>query len=564
LIGVYLLDLHPELIDHPDVRAALAPDGMQPPVTAANQSPAQDTTTTGPKGELAMITAGGQTRMYWFGNPPARDGQSHCTGDVASLAEEAASRMKSEFIANINHEVRTPMNAIIGYTEMLANAALGPKEKRFVAIIHKSSMALVSIFNDIMELSKIDAGRLQIMVSTIRLQSIIDDVDGLFKDVAEEKGIHLYCRLGEGLPQALLLDGVRLKQVLQNLVGNAIKFTPSGSVSLRVDGTPSTNKPGCLNLSFAIEDTGIGIPEDEQQKILELFRQREDVVTKKYGGVGLGLTLCSRLAVMMGGWIELVSRAGEGTLFTLILDGVQVAKQIPAAETSVGGIVDREREHTLLVVDDVDLIKDVFLDFFQGSSYRVLTASSGEEALALARAEHPDIIFMDLNLGGTDGRSVTGELRRSPETTSIPVVLMTGEILDEAEYRPLFDALLQKPFRLDELLEIVTRLAGTWPGHNEEAVAAEGSDDDERLLALGLSGVWSEELESMRLRTVYSGSLTDAAALGAAMRQHGMAMQQPMLSGLGEELLLHAGEPNILGVDRLLAKLSRIANSQKS
>lgn len=546
LLGLHLTDLRSELAGQPlpgNLQQSQGPTIIAPGQAAHNQL-------TFDCGDLLSLTeTTGRTRAVWFDRPKP---EKLFDEDVASLAEESASRMKSEFIANINHEVRTPMNAIIGYTEMLANAPLGPKEKRFVGIIHKSSMALVSIFNDIMELSKIDSGRIQIMASTVRLQAIINEVMGLFKDLAEEKGIELTSRIDPDLPVSVICDGVRLKQILQNLVGNAIKFTHEGAVTLIADGVVSAGKPGCVDLRFVVEDTGIGIPEVDQEKIFELFRQREDVITKQYGGVGLGLTLCSRLAAMMGGRIDLVSEVGKGTRFTVLLDRIQMATSA-VVEPATGAPIEAG-ERKLLVVDDVDLIKDVFVDYFQDTPYRILTAASGDEALTVARSERPDLIFMDLNLTGRDGRSVTAELRRTPEIADIPVVVMTGEMLEENDYHPLFNDFLQKPFRLEALKDIIVRhmRPAAEPG---EQVAAEG---DEPLAGL-LAPAWTEDLETLRRQAVFSGSLADAASLALAMQEQGVASNHPNLTILGEELLLHAQEPNILGVDRLMARLARIS-----
>ena len=559
LIGINLLELHPELAGHPVV-AAVQSASAEGKLEASPLFPEPKPQESGGPGELTMLTAAGrEAQILWAGTPSANQHPIPAASDVAALAEESASRMKSDFIANINHEVRTPMNAIIGYTEMLANSPLDPKEKRFVTIIHKSSIALVTIFNDIMELSKIDSGRLQIMSSTVRISSIINEVGGLFNTFAEEKGLYLFSRIAPHLPQSIRIDGVRLKQILQNLVSNAVKFTHEGSVTLLADGKPSPELPGCIDLRFTVEDTGIGIPEADQQKIFQLFRQREDVITKQYSGVGLGLTLCSRLAAMMGGRIELSSREGKGTRFIVIFDGVQIGDPAPSSPEPPAGLTVREGERKLLVVDDVDLIKDVFLDFFQDSPYRVLVANNGEEAVAVARAEQPGIIFMDLNLSGADGRSVTAELRRNPETAAIPVVVMTGEILEENDYRPLFDDFLQKPFRLETLRETVDRHIRPSPGRTEQPAEHDGGD--EQLLALRSAKAWNGELELLRRQAVFSGSLAEAATLGEAMRQRGKAENQPVLTMLGEELLRHAHEPNILGVDRLLAKLSRITNA---
>jgi signal transduction histidine kinase/CheY-like chemotaxis protein len=560
LTGASLFDLEPELAAHPAILAWQSVKGERIPITVGSGQ--QGVQESGGHGALVRIAADEQEQLFWFGATPDSSKQLQSFGSATTQAEESANRMKSEFIANINHEVRTPMNAIIGYTEMLANSELGPKEKRFVGIIHRSSMALVSIFNDIMELSKIDSGRLQIMFSSVRLPMIVAEVESLFKDLAEEKGLRLHCRMAKHLPQSYILDGVRLKQVLQNLVSNAVKFTNEGSVELLVDGAPTPGKEKCYNLQFIVQDTGIGIPPRDQQKIFELFRQREDAITRQYGGVGLGLTLCSRLTAMMGGWIELSSKEGEGARFTVFLNDIGLAHQA-AAELAFENGASLEQERKLLVVDDVDLIKDVFIDFFQDSPYRVFTATNGEDALALAVAEQPAIIFMDLNLSGTNGRNVTEQLRRTAETASIPVVVMTGEMLEEADYRPLFDDFLQKPFRLETLKEIVARHARTGSGNIEPQEAHDNADGDERFMVIWSANAWNAQLERLRIQAVRSGSLGDAASLGMAMKETGETASQSMLAELGAELMQYANEPNILGVDRLLARLSKAVERNK-
>ncbi|WP_310599887.1 ATP-binding protein [Desulfobulbus sp.] len=564
-VGAGLLDLLPELAGHPDI-AALRVSGQEQATVSADASPPAGEQHEAP-GQLVSLAAQGASRLYWFGTVAAPPQEAPCPCEPDSFAEESARRMKSEFIANINHEVRTPLNAIIGYTEMLANSQLAAKEKRFVAIIHKSSMALVSIFNDIMELSKIDSDRLQITATSVRLQSIVNDVDGLFKDLADEKGIRFTCRVADRLPEYVRFDGVRLKQILQNLVGNAVKFTSEGAVSLTVDGTPNANKPECLDLRFVIDDTGTGISEADQRKIRDLFHQTEEEATKHFGGVGLGLTLCSRLTMMMGGRIELESREGVGSKFILLFDEVPATEPIQVVPEAVpAGKPAQGAQKKLLVVDDVELIKDVFLDFFQDSPYRVFTADTGPEALAIARNERPDLVFMDMNLSGSNGREVTKQLREDSGTASIPVVVMTGHILEEGDYRPLFDAFLQKPFRLEELQNVVDRFVRITAEPQPAPAAAAGESvtvEEDQLLAL-LGDAWNDELDELRRQAAFSGNLTDAASLGTSMRQRGEAVNQPILTRLGEELLQHAQDPNILGVDRLLAKLSRMSQRSES
>lgn len=556
--GRFFADIYPEEASHPLLQTLQwdADAGAD----AENLQPKQPPTT------LRLLHIDNRPFALWCGPPPL-DNAEQASANLISQAEESANRMKSEFIANINHEVRTPMNAIIGYTEMLANTPLGPKEKRFVETIHKSSMALVSIFNDIMELSKIDSGRLQIMTSSIRIDTVLREIEGLFQDQAMEKGLGLDCRLEQHLPKAYILDGMRLKQVLQNLVSNAIKFTSEGHVQVVVDGSPSPKQSGRYDLRFLVEDTGIGIPAMDQRKIFQLFQQREDTIAKRYGGVGLGLTLCSRLVTMMGGSIELASNVGQGSRFTVYLDAVALAEPSPVKQAvdKRRGINAALRSLTILVVDDVDLIKDVFIDFFSGGPHQVFTANTGEEALVLARREHPDLIFMDLNLSGMDGRAVTRQIREDESLATTPVVVMTGEVLEQEDYQPLFDDFLQKPFRLELLTEMVGRYAGSggtiMPAPTRE-IGDSGPDDQD--LARSLHGTWNEQLDQLLRQAVRSGGLADAVDLGAAIGRMGEMRQDEILISVGGDLLQFAAEPNIMGVDRLLAKLVRVVNRKES
>ena len=216
---------------------------------------------------------------------------------------------------------------------------------------------------------------------------------------------------------------------------------------------------------------------------------------------------------------------------------------------------------TMLVVDDVDLIKDVFVDFFHDSPHKVLTASSGEEALEVARDEHPDIIFMDLNLSGMDGRSVTEKIREDETLSATPVIVMTGEILEEKDFRPLFDGFLQKPFRFEILLDIISEYSQedgekTAQGGKEDS----GEEGSEHSFCKSVQAAWNEELDHLHRQAARSGSLADAAALGAAVGKEGEARKDPILIAFGGDLLQFASEPNIMGVDRLLAQFSRAVN----
>lgn len=555
LIGASLREVAPELLVDPLVVAlhARAPLPLAKPVTEGFC----------PWEQSIRILTGPDNARYGvlYKKPEScvlhqKNNQTRSAGgsSPADQASETFSRMQSEFVANINHEVRTPMNAIIGYAEMLVAAELGPREKRFVHIIHKSSMALVSIFNDIMELSKIDSGRLQIMSSSVRLQTLLDEVVNQFLEAAQEKDLRFFCHIADDLPQVFIVDGMRLKQILQNLVSNAIKYTNKGYVQLTVEGKPSKEKVNCYHLQFIVEDSGIGITEADQKKIFELFHQYERVVSKQYGGIGLGLTLCSRLIAMMGGTIDLYSKEGEGSCFTVHLEDVRSSEQTTLNAVAKSPAAHADLPLTILVVDDVDLIKDVFIDYFQDSAFQVLTANNEQDALALAAKGKPDIVFMDLNLPGASGRDITQKMRQIEGMAGKPIIVMTGEVLTEEDYHPLFDNILQKPFRLDTLQALVDHYCRQVHGKEPPGEMDSASYPDQLVLPLSL---WSDELEYLRQNAISSGNLSVAVALGEALIRAGREHDQHILHELGAELIRSATEPDIIGVDRVLLKLSQ-------
>ena len=545
-LGASLGDLAPELLDHP-VIAALQGDG---PLDEHFAQP----------GPLSLYTdQDGHRLALWYRTPMAAQplpAANDCRAEVARVSE-SVNRLKKEFIANINHEVRTPMNAIIGYTEMLSEAGLGPREQHFLDIIHKNSLTLVGIFNDIMELSLIESGRLQIQAGPVRLQAIVDEIDEMCRPQAAEKRLQFRTSIGAELPRVFVLDGQRVRQSLQSLVVNAIRYTTQGYVQVSVDGGPAAGTPGRFDLRFRVEDSGIGIPAAERDKLFELFQPDAEHTVQKYNGADLGLTLCSRLVTMMGGLIELTSREGEGTRFTVTFPAVAAADPLTGPAKPAAAPRPLDRPARILVVDDMAIIKNVFLDFFRHSPVEVCTADSGEAALYLAAERRPDLVFMDLNLPGLDGRQVTRRLRRDPALAAVPVVVMTGDLLGEDEYRPTFDGLLQKPFRLETLQRTVDRFLGTDPPRTPAIAASQAAEADSDP-SPRLRPAWTGQLETLRQEASRSGSLSSAAALGQAMQERGAAVNEPDLVRLGAELVQHARTPDIAGVERLLAQLERI------
>lgn len=473
---------------------------------------------------------------------------------------EAASRMKSEFIANMNHAIRTPMNAILGYAEMLAAADLPEREQGYVSAILKSGAILVSMLNDIIMLSKIDSGSLEIIRTPTHLGALLEEIKDFYQERIREKNIELSCRIVDDLPPAFLLDGVHLKHILLNLVSNAIAFTPEGQVAILVEGVPAKNADHGWDILLSVSDSGVGIPPKEQQRILELFQPDRPGVGHKYFGAGFGLTLSSRLAALMGGRISLVSSSGQGSIFTLRLSEVEPVVDYVHGYPSVHGEKTRAPlalNQKLLVVDDMVMITDVIEDVYLDSPVEVLVANFADQGLALAREQRPGLILLDLDLAGIDGRDIAQQLRDDPETADIPIVLMSGGAQDMAEYRDLFADQLIKPFSIDGLEKLVASYIDVTSPSPEPSGTGSQEVPDQSEQAEVMQG-WDGTLDEILERLQASGNLRTAEELGRMMQQRDLGRNGTgALHALGQQLIEYAREPDILAVDQMIMKLKQ-------
>ncbi len=247
---------------------------------------------------------------------------------AAKKEAELANKAKSEFLANMSHEIRTPMNAVLGFTDLLQNIISDPEGKTYLEAIHGSGKTLLRLINDILDLSKIEAGKLTLNFEPINLSVLLQEIQQIFQYKAAEKGLNLFCEISPHFPEGIILDEVRLRQILLNVVGNALKFTHQGYIKIGVDYTPSLNKPGYINLQIIVEDSGIGIREIDQKKIFKTFTQSEGQSNRKYGGTGLGLAITERLVEMMEGKVELRSQVGKGSQFSFYFKDVEIANLV--------------------------------------------------------------------------------------------------------------------------------------------------------------------------------------------------------------------------------------------
>lgn len=374
---------------------------------------------------------------------------------------KAATQAKSEFLANMSHEIRTPMNAIMGFADLMARTNLRGKQHDYVNKIQHSSHSLLKIINDILDLSKIEAGKLDLEQTKFRLQDVLENVSDMFSSKAAEKGIELIASLAPEVPVEVIGDPLRLRQILINLTNNALKFTKHGEVVLKIVLVEKDREN--VKLGISVIDSGIGIPQNQIPKLFDSFAQANGSITRKYGGTGLGLTICKRLIEIMGGSIEARSDPGKGSTFyfTVELGFPPESKEqffVPPADL---------QGMNVLVVDDNVTSQKFLQDMLASFSFKVTVAGSGPNALEMLEnaAEHSpyDLVLMDLVMPEMDGIEATKCIRAHQKLHQIPIVMMTAfgreEVMQQAGKSGV-NAFLIKPVKESLLFDTIMEVFG--------------------------------------------------------------------------------------------------------
>jgi len=425
------------------------------------------------------------------------------TIDRERVRAEAANAAKSSFLANMSHEIRTPMNGVLGMLQLLEQTQLTHQQEHYVRVIRESGHALLTLIGDILDLSKIEAGKLEIENLAFMVRPCIDSTLALFKPMLTDRDIELQAKVERDVPASVLGDSTRIRQLLTNLVGNAIKFTPHGSILVHVTTlAPSHDNSGATTLLFAVKDTGIGIPPKQCERLFRPFVQADASTTRKYGGSGLGLSICNKLVKLMGGRIWVDSTPGEGSTFsftvpTVICSSEQVLTHTPATATRSGNslkLLALEYPLNILLVEDNRVNQIVALETLKRMGYQPEVAADGQAAVEAADARPFDVIFMDLQMPRMDGFEATRVILENSTQVQPPTILAMTANATEDDRRACLNAgmsdFIRKPFALRELQRRLIRVAKAREakdGENifsglfriEVAEANDGDNDDD-------------------------------------------------------------------------------------
>jgi len=377
----------------------------------------------------------------------------------AKKTAEDANKMKSEFLANMSHEIRTPLNAIVGFSSILKEKAADENMcTEYLDNIIQSSKILLSLINDILDLSKVEAGRMVIQNQPVNLNSIIQDLNSVFAIKAKEKGLLLNIQISEEIPGSLITDEKFLRQILFNLIGNAVKFTHKGSVDVIINIIPKETMGSKVDLKIIIKDTGIGIPADQLSAIFEPFVQASNKDRNVYGGTGLGLSITRRLVELLGGTISAESETGKGSVFSFSLFNIEISSlHIDEYKNEkrqyLSGI--RFKNPVLLLAEDVVSNRQVVKGYLETLNITIIETENGEECLNAIRKQRPDIILMDMQMPVMDGYTAIHIIKSDSELKDIPVIALTASGMKQQkdQIQKVADDFLLKPIYKNELLE---------------------------------------------------------------------------------------------------------------
>ena len=372
-----------------------------------------------------------------------------------------ANQHKSEFLANMSHEIRTPMNAILGFSEIVYKHLKDKTLKEHMDSINTSGKALLNIINDILDLSKVEAGKFHLEYSACSINNLLRDINSIFKNQIENKGLDFEIEIENDFPPVIIIDEMRVRQILFNLLSNALKFTFKGGIKLTTSFKWPNKKVNKVSLTFSVEDSGIGIPRDQIPKIFEAFNQRSRQKYSKFGGTGLGLTISQQLSSLMGGDLRAESVVEKGSTFHFSIKEVEVGSSAnyDKEKDPLKKPVYHFEKATILIVDDVKTDRDLLHTFLESHNFDLIMAENGEEAIKVTKKYKIDLILLDIIMPIMDGLTATKFWKKEEDFQNIPIVAITASAMKEDFDRiiNICDSYLKKPVQENEVIQEIAK-----------------------------------------------------------------------------------------------------------
>jgi len=494
---------------------------------------------------------------------------------LARNEAENANKAKSEFLANMSHEIRTPMNAVLGYTELLGNTLVDQTQKDYINSIKSSGRSLLTLINDILDLSKIEAGKLELEYDFIDTYSFFSEFEKIFSLKVSEKGLKFILDITSGTPHGIYIDEARVRQIVFNLIGNAIKFTSEGQITLKVfiENPQVVNyskekSEELIDLIIEVMDTGIGISKELQEAIFEPFVQERDY--KHYGGTGLGLAITHRLTVLMNGTINLKSELGKGSTFTVRIP--EITYQRDFSGTNIDIQIDPAEiifeEAVILIADDVEHNRSYLRDALKNTNLKIFEAEDGFDAYQLAKKVVPDLIIADIRMPKMDGFELLNKIKTDKKLKHIPVIAYSASVLKaqkERIHKSEFVGLLIKPVKVTELyLELMNIL----PFRSIKEVESDKPHSEVNLIGeiTDLPGL-IQSLETSFYATWKTFTVTqpigEIREFGKNLIQLGLEHNSGIIIGYGNDLTGATDSFNIGAILKLISKYTGIIESLK-